>query len=51
MIGQWKGRVELEVFEKEREEGGGSNEETAEDRGRGGGRKMEQNHIAGRNRK
>ena len=43
MIGQWKGKVGLEVLES-----GGREEE---DGGRGDGRKMEQNHKAWRSRK
>jgi hypothetical protein len=43
VIEQWKRKVGLEVLEREREEGGRDEEmkEREEDRGRGGGRKME----------
>ena len=48
MIGQWKGKVELKVLEKGRERRRGRAErKEREEAGRGGGgRKMEQKHVA-----
>ena len=54
MVGQLKGKVGTGSFRDGREEGGGGDEEMEErekDRGRGGGRKMEQNHMAWRSHK
>jgi hypothetical protein len=54
VIGQWNGNVGLKVFERGkrgRRGGDKEKEETEEDTGRGGGRKMEQNHVAQRSHK
>ena len=48
MIGQWKGKVGLEVLEEERKEEEGEEMKEREDGGRGGGREMEQNHVTWR---
>ena len=47
MIGQWKGKVGLEVLESGRREG----RKEEEDREKGGGRKMKQNHMGCRGHK
>jgi hypothetical protein len=50
VIGQWKGKMGLEVLERgkrgRRRRGDEEMEETEEDRGRGDGRKMEQSHVS-----
>jgi len=55
VIGQWKGKVELEVLETGRVEGRkrdwGRMEEKEEDGGRGGRGKMGQNHMVWRSPK
>ena len=48
MIGQWKGKVGLEILERaktEKEEGDEEMKEAEEVRGRKGGRKMEKNTL------
>jgi hypothetical protein len=47
VVGQWKGKVGLEVLESV----GRVRDDRREDRGRKGRRKMEQNHMAWRHHK